>query len=59
MMSILRENTGKIIDDFSEEFEKSYVDTLRQRHGVKRVNANNVYQEVIQDKVSAALQGAK
>ncbi|GMH62997.1 hypothetical protein TL16_g03604 [Triparma laevis f. inornata] len=50
MMSILRENTGKIIDDFSEEFEKSYVDTLRQRHGVKRVNANNVYQEVIQDK---------
>ncbi|GMI15861.1 hypothetical protein TrVE_jg5659 [Triparma verrucosa] len=50
MMSILRENTGKIIDDFSEEFEKSYVDTLRRHHGVKRVNANNVYQEVIQDK---------
>ena len=49
-MSILRENTGKIIDDFSEEFEKSYVDTLRRHHGVKRVNANNVYQEVIQDK---------
>ena len=50
MMSILREEGGKIVDDFSKEFEDSYVDTLRRRHGVKRVNANNVYQEVIADK---------
>ena len=50
MMSILRDSGQKVVDDFSVEFEESYVETLRRRHGVKRVNANNVYQEVIADK---------
>lgn len=39
-----------IVDNMSKEFEKAYMETLRRRHGTKRVNANNVYQEVIQDK---------
>jgi DNA/RNA-binding protein KIN17 len=49
-MSIFRDNASGIMDDFSAEFEKSYVDVLRRRHGTQRMNANNVYQEVIMDK---------
>lgn len=49
-MSIFRDNASGIMDDFSSEFEKSYVETLRRRHGTQRMNANNVYQEVIMDK---------
>jgi len=49
-MKIFRDNVGGIMDDFSSEFEKVYVETLRRRHGTQRMNANNVYQEVIMDK---------
>ncbi|KAL7481295.1 hypothetical protein ACHAW6_006983 [Cyclotella cf. meneghiniana] len=49
-MKIFRENVGGMMDDFSREFESAYVETLRRRHGTQRMNANNVYQEVIQDK---------
>ncbi len=38
------------MDSFSKEFETSYLETLRRRHGTQRMNANNVYQEVIQDR---------
>ena len=49
-MKIFSENASGIMDSTSKEFERVYLDTLRRRHGVKRVNANNVYQEVIQDR---------
>lgn len=49
-MKIFRENVGGMMDDFSRTFEREYVETLRRRHGTQRMNANNVYQEVIQDK---------
>ena len=49
-MKIFRENAGGLMDSFSREFEVSYLETLRRRHGTQRMNANNVYQEVIQDK---------
>lgn len=49
-MKIFAENSSGIMDDFSKSFEEAYLDTLRRRHGTKRMNANNVYQEVIQDK---------
>lgn len=49
-MKIFSENASGIMDGNSKEFERMYLDTLRRRHGVKRVNANNVYQEVIQDR---------
>jgi DNA/RNA-binding protein KIN17 len=49
-MKIFSDNAMGIMDGMSKEFEKLYLDTLRQRHGTKRVNANNVYQEVIQDR---------
>lgn len=49
-MKIFSENSRGIMDGMSKEFETTYLETLRRRHGTKRVNANNVYQELIQDK---------
>jgi DNA/RNA-binding protein KIN17 len=49
-MKVFAENAGEFLDSFSSEFEQAYMDTLRRRHGTKKMNANNVYQEVIQDK---------
>lgn len=49
-MKIFSDNAGGILDKFSKEFEKTYMSNLRMRHGTKKVNANNVYQEVISDK---------
>mmetsp|Transcript_23960 Transcript_23960/g.42881 ORF Transcript_23960/g.42881 Transcript_23960/m.42881 type:complete len:434 (-) Transcript_23960:131-1432(-) len=49
-MKIFRENSGGMMDSFSKEFEVGYLETLRRRHGTQRMNANHVYQEVIQDK---------
>ena len=49
-MKIFAENAGEFLDSFSSDFEAAYMDTLRRRHGTKKMNANNVYQEVIQDK---------
>ena len=49
-MKIFSENASGMMDRFSRDFEKEYLQTLRQRHTTKRVNANNVYQEVIADK---------
>eukprot|EP00934_Nitzschia_sp_Nitz4_P004241 Nitzschia sp. Nitz4//scaffold11_size288233//278062//279312//NITZ4_000826-RA/size288233-processed-gene-0.203-mRNA-1//1//CDS//3329534230//4231//frame0 len=49
-MKIFSDNAGGILDSYSKEFERTYMATLRMRHGTKKVNANNVYQEVISDK---------
>lgn len=49
-MKMFSENASNIMDQFSTDFEKSYMETLRRRHGTTRMNANNIYQEVIQDK---------
>jgi DNA/RNA-binding protein KIN17 len=50
MMAILREDPNSVVNNFSEEFEKNFLENLRRRHGVKRVAANSVYQEMIADK---------
>lgn len=49
-MKIFSDNAGGILDKYSKEFEQSYLAALRMRHGTKKVNANNVYQELISDK---------
>eukprot|EP00980_Cylindrotheca_fusiformis_P006455 scaffold1376_cov125-Cylindrotheca_fusiformis.AAC.21 len=49
-MKIFSDNAGGILDKYSKEFESSFMQTLRMRHGTKKVNANNVYQELISDK---------
>ncbi|CAM9623634.1 unnamed protein product [Ectocarpus fasciculatus] len=49
-MRVFSENPNSVIDEFSKEFLKGFVDTLSHRHGTKRVQANRVYQEYIGDK---------
>jgi DNA/RNA-binding protein KIN17 len=49
-MKIFSDNAGGILDQYSKDFDKSFMQTLRLRHGIKMVNANNVYQELIADK---------
>jgi DNA/RNA-binding protein KIN17 len=49
-MKIFSENAQSYMNRYSKEFETIFLDTLRMRHSTARVNANNVYQEVIRDK---------
>ena len=58
-MKVFRENAGGMMDSFSKEFETSYLETLRRRHGTQRMNANNVYQEVIQDREHVHMNSTK
>jgi len=49
-MIVVGEHAGKHIADFSAQFQSEFVALLSRRFGTKRVKANNVYQEYIQDK---------
>jgi DNA/RNA-binding protein KIN17 len=49
-MKIFGDDASGFLKQYSENFEKSFLTTLRMRHGTKKVNANNIYQEVIADK---------
>ncbi|KLO08541.1 hypothetical protein SCHPADRAFT_916916 [Schizopora paradoxa] len=49
-MLVVGENAGKHISDFSSTFQSEFVTLLSRRFGTKRVQANRVYQEYIQDK---------
>ncbi|EPQ31708.1 uncharacterized protein PFL1_01041 [Pseudozyma flocculosa PF-1] len=43
-------NPNKIVDSFSDEFQREYVRLLSRRFGTRRINANQVYQEYIADR---------
>ncbi|KAI9568544.1 domain of Kin17 curved DNA-binding protein-domain-containing protein [Boletus coccyginus] len=49
-MLVVGENAGRHIADFSSQFQHDFVQLLSRRFGTKRVFANRVYQEFIQDK---------
>jgi len=49
-MLVVGENAGRHIADFSGQFQHDFVQLLSRRFGTKRVFANRVYQEFIQDK---------
>ena len=49
-MKLFSENASGRMDQYSREFEKVFLDTLRMLHGTAQVNANQVYQQVIRDK---------
>jgi len=49
-MLVVGENAGRHIADFSGQFQHDFVQLLSRRFGTKRVKANGVYQEFIQDK---------
>lgn len=47
---LFAENSSKYMDEFSGEFNREYINTLKRRFGTKRVHANVVYQEYISDR---------
>ncbi|THH07276.1 hypothetical protein EW145_g3503 [Phellinidium pouzarii] len=49
-MLVVGENAGAHISNYSSEFQHDFVTLLSRRFGTKRVEANRVYQEFIQDK---------
>ncbi|KAI0769099.1 domain of Kin17 curved DNA-binding protein-domain-containing protein [Trametes elegans] len=49
-MLVVGESAGKHIADFSGQFQHDFVQLLSRRFGTKRVKANTVYQEFIQDR---------
>jgi len=49
-MLVVGEHAGRHISDFSAQFQSEFVALLSRRFGTKRVRANQVYQEYIQDK---------
>lgn len=49
-MKLFSENASSRMDQYSRDFEAIYLQQLRTRHSTSVVNANNVYQEIIQDK---------
>ncbi|KAI0917055.1 hypothetical protein AcW2_007287 [Taiwanofungus camphoratus] len=49
-MLVVGENAGRHISDFSSQFQHDFVQLLSRRFGTKRVKANTVYQEYIQDR---------
>jgi DNA/RNA-binding protein KIN17 len=49
-MKLFSEHAGSMMDSYSKDFSKMYLETLRMRHGTSQVNANTIYQEVIADK---------
>ncbi|WBW73980.1 KIN-like protein [Schizosaccharomyces osmophilus] len=49
-MSLIAENPGKHIQDFSNQFLQDFVSLLRTAHGEKKVQFNKFYQEYIRDK---------
>jgi DNA/RNA-binding protein KIN17 len=49
-MRLFAENPDQHIDEFSQEFQRGFVEMLSYRHGTKRIQANRAYQEYIGDK---------
>ncbi|KAJ1720078.1 hypothetical protein LPJ53_005247 [Coemansia erecta] len=49
-MAIFASNPTRYIDQFSQEFEQTFISILSRRYGTKAVDANQVYQELIADR---------
>lgn len=49
-MLVVGENASSYISDYSRQFQSDFLALLSRRWGTKRVRANQVYQEFIQDK---------
>ncbi|KAJ1815349.1 hypothetical protein LPJ60_005747 [Coemansia sp. RSA 2675] len=49
-MAIFAEHPERYVEQFSKEFEEVFLSILSRRYGTKKVNANQVYQEIIADR---------
>eukprot|EP01112_Ceratiomyxa_fruticulosa_P018680 TRINITY_DN6015_c0_g3_i1.p1 TRINITY_DN6015_c0_g3~~TRINITY_DN6015_c0_g3_i1.p1 ORF type:complete len:434 (-),score=110.39 TRINITY_DN6015_c0_g3_i1:41-1342(-) len=50
MMAVFLSSSDKFLDQFSQDFEKSFLELLKRRFGAQRVSANQVYNEYIADR---------
>ncbi|XP_034223251.1 KIN17-like protein isoform X3 [Prunus dulcis] len=49
-MQIFGENSNRIVDGYSEEFEQSFLDLMKRSHRFSRIAATVVYNEYINDR---------
>ncbi|KAJ5466131.1 hypothetical protein N7530_009918 [Penicillium desertorum] len=49
-MMIIGEDPRKHIREFSREFERTFLETLRTTHGTKPINVNHFYNQIVADK---------
>lgn len=49
-MQIFGENSNRIVDGYSEEFEQSFLDFMKRSHRFSRIAATVVYNEYINDR---------
>lgn len=49
-LTLVGQNAGKVIDDFSQQFQDEFVSLLSRRFGTRRIKANQVYQEYIAER---------
>lgn len=59
MMKVFSENPDAFLDDFSKQFENGFMDLVRRRWRTKRIAANKVYNEYIQDRQHIHMNGTK
>ncbi len=49
-MALFASSPGKFLDEFSAEFEDTFLKNLKHRHGTKRTHANQFYADYIKDR---------
>lgn len=49
-MLVVGENSQKYINDYSNQFQRDFLQLLRTGHGEKKVHMNQFYQEYIANK---------
>eukprot|EP00727_Mastigamoeba_balamuthi_P004119 m51a1_g13704 hypothetical protein (535) ;mRNA; r:74027-76299 len=58
-MQIFAETPGKFTENFSQTFERSFMDFMKRKYRNQRVLANRVYNEVIKDKTHVHLNSTR
>eukprot|EP01114_Cavostelium_apophysatum_P020586 TRINITY_DN6945_c0_g1_i2.p1 TRINITY_DN6945_c0_g1~~TRINITY_DN6945_c0_g1_i2.p1 ORF type:complete len:137 (+),score=22.60 TRINITY_DN6945_c0_g1_i2:93-503(+) len=58
-MLVFANSSGKIVDQFSGDFEAGMMDIIRTRYRNKRVHANLVYNEYIKDRTHIHMNATK
>ncbi|KAK6077272.1 hypothetical protein SCUP234_06684 [Seiridium cupressi] len=58
-MMIVGEDPKKVINDFSRQFQRDFLQLLRTGHGEKQVNINHFYQEYIANKEHVHMNSTK
>ena len=56
-MALFAANPDRFMDSFSSGFEKGFMEVLQRRFGTRKVKANYVYNEYIQDKEHVHMNG--